>query len=260
MTTISSRHHPIVKHFRDVARGGGSSMLLDGWHLLAEATDAGVPIETLAVYGPRSDAEEALIARARRASAHVVEVSDAVLNAISPVNSPTGVVAVAVRPRIDAASILVPTPALVLAAIGVQDPGNLGALVRAAAAAGATGVIVDGTTADPWGWKALRASMGGVFRIPVIRTLALEASIAEWHAAGIVVAAAVPRGGISMYEMALTPPAAIIVGGEGGGVPEAIVAAATTRVSIPMHGAVESLNVATAAALILYEARRQRTS
>lgn len=258
MTAITSRHHPIVKEFRELARGGGPVMLLDGWHLLAEAVAAGVAIETVAVCGPPTAEEQIVIDRAGRAGAHIVEVSGAALSAMSPVNSPTGVVATARKPAADAAAMLAPGPALVLAAIGIQDPGNAGAVIRSAAAAGATGVLADDASADPWGWKALRASMGSVFHLPVIRTRTPMASIESWKAAGLSIVAAVPRGGVSMYDMDLTRPVAILMGGEGPGLPDEVITAADARVSIPMSDSAESLNVAVAAALLMYEARRQR--
>ncbi len=235
-------------------------MLLDGWHLLTEAVNAGIVIETVALCGPPTTAGQIIIDRARRAGAHVIEVSGAVLHALSPVKAPTGVVASAKTPVVDVASILQPAPALVLAGVGIQDPGNTGALIRSAAAAGSTGVVVDDTTADPWGWKALRASMGSVFHLPVIRTRALAQSVAGWRAAGVSVVAAVPRDGTPMYEVDFTTPTVILLGGEGAGLPDAMLAAANRQVTIPMSGAVESLNVAVAAALLLYEARRQRGS
>lgn len=257
MTEITSRQHPIVKQFRDAAHGG-SLMLLDGWHLLAEALSAEVRIETLAVCGPMSVDQQALVERARHADARIVEVSEAVLNALSPVNSPTGVVATARKPITDAAAMLLPAPPLVLAGLGIQDPGNAGAVIRSAAAAGATGVIVDEATADPWGWKALRASMGGVFRLPVTRSRNPLTTLAAWQSAGVTVAAAVPHDGVSIYDLDLTRPLVVLMGGEGPGLSDEVVASADARISIPMSGAVESLNVAVAAALILYEARRQR--
>jgi TrmH family RNA methyltransferase len=258
MTAITSRHHPLVKEFRDAARGG-DVMLLDGWHLLAEAVAAGVAIETLAVCGPPTVQEQTVIDRARAAQARVVEVSTAVLNAMSPVNSPTGVVATARQPAIDASAVLMPPPALVLAGFGLQDPGNAGAVIRSAAAAGATGVMLDEASADPWGWKALRASMGGVFHLPVIRSRNPLTVLGEWRAAGVKLIAAEPRGGVAMHDMDLTGPVAVLMGGEGPGLPTEALTAADARISIPMAGAVESLNVAVAAALILYEARRQRS-
>jgi TrmH family RNA methyltransferase len=258
MSVITSRQHPIVKEFRELAHGGGPMMLLDGWHLLTEAVAAGVAIDTVALCGPPTAAEQITIERAQRAGARVIDVSGSVLNALSPVNAPTGVVASATKPRVEAATMLQPEPALILAGFGLQDPGNAGAVVRAAAAAGATGVVVDEATADPWGWKALRASMGSAFHVPVMRTRALEQLVVGWRAAGVTVVAAVPRDGTSMYDVDLTRPAALLLGGEGAGLPPSLVSSADARVTIPMKAPVESLNVAVAAALLLYEARRQR--
>lgn len=256
---ITSRHHPIVKEFRDLARGGGPLMLLDGWHLLGEAASARIAVDTIAICGPPTAQEQRLIDRLRGAGAAIIEVSGTVLNALSPVNSPTGVVASARRPAVDAAAILSPAPALVLAATGLQDPGNAGAIIRSAAAAGATGVALDEASADPWGWKALRASMGSAFHVPVIRSRSLATLVDEWRATGLQIAATVPRHGTPMHDADLRVPTALLLGGEGAGLPEDVVAAADLRVSIPMRRGIESLNAAVAAAVLLYEAQRQRT-
>jgi TrmH family RNA methyltransferase len=177
---------------------------------------------------------------------------------VSPVNSPTGVVATARIPETSLASLLTPPPALVLAAAGLQDPGNAGAIIRSAAAAGATGVVMDELSADPWGWKALRASMGSGFYVPVLRTRSVASLIKAWKSAGVRIVATMPRGGVSMYDVDFTKPIAVLLGGEGAGLSEELAANADERVSIPMQGPIESLNVAVAAAVLLYEAERQR--
>jgi TrmH family RNA methyltransferase len=259
MDVITSRQHPIVKEFRELARGAGPLMLLDGWHLLHEAAAAEVVVDKIAICGPPTAKEESVVDRLRRAGARVVAVSGGVLNALSPVNSPTGVVASAQIPTVTASAVLTPSPALVLAGASVQDPGNAGAIIRSAAAAGATGVVLDELSADPWGWKALRASMGSAFHLPVVRSRAMEKLIADWRSGGVQIVAAVPRGGRSMYEVDFTKPTAVLMGGEGAGLPEGLIAAADARVSIPMKGSIESLNAAVAAAVLLYEAQRQRT-
>jgi TrmH family RNA methyltransferase len=257
---ITSRQHPIVKEFRGLARGAGPLMLLDGWRLLGEAAAARVVVETIAICGPPTTHDERVVERLRGAGAQVVEVSGSVLNALSPVASPTGVVASARIPAVVVASVLAPAPALVLAAAGLQDPGNAGAIIRSAAAAGASGVVLDESSADPWSWKALRASMGSAFHVPVVRSRALAGLIEDWRSSGVRIVATIPRGGTPMYDVDFTAPTAVLLGSEGAGLPEDILAAADTRVSIPMHGAIESLNAAVAAALLLYEAQRQRRS
>ena len=257
---ITSRQHPIVKEFRELARSGGPRMLLDGWHLLGEAAEAKIAVETVAICGPPSAVEQRVIDRLQRDGARIVEVAGSVLNALSPVAAPTGVVASARKPEIRAGAICEPAPALVIAAIGLQDPGNVGALIRSAAAAGATGVVVDDASADPWGWKALRASMGSVFRIPVIRSRRIEPLLSDWRAAGLRIVAATPAGGVEMRAIELRVPSALLIGGEGQGVPRELQAIADTRVTIPMRNGIESLNAAVAGAVLLYEAQRQRTT
>jgi TrmH family RNA methyltransferase len=188
----------------------------------------------------------------------VVHVSKAVLLAMSPVRAPSGIVAVCERPVVDRRAVLAPAPALVLAALGVQDPGNMGAIVRSADAAGATGVVYDAHAADPWGWKALRASMGSMFRLPVYREPAAVDRLRDWQRDGMRVVAADSGHGISMYDLDLTGPLTLVLGGEGAGLPSDVLAMADARVRVPMRPRVESLNVAVAAALLLYEAARRR--
>jgi TrmH family RNA methyltransferase len=145
-------------------------------------------------------------------------------------------------------------------AVDVQDPGNLGALIRVAEAGGATRVVVTGKSADPFGWKALRGSMGSALRFPVLVIQdPLQAISAERaHACHIVATA--PRGGESIFEVNLTRPTAVLVGSEGQGLPPDLIQAADDCVTIPMEPPVESLNAAVTAALITYEARRQRAA
>lgn len=255
---ITSRQHPLVKEFRELAKGAGPSMLLDGWHLLAEAAATGIVVDKIAVCGPPTRDEQRILDRLQHAGAALVEVSSAVLNALSPVTAPTGVVASARTPHVATSAVLSPAPALVLAAAGLQDPGNVGAIIRSAAAAGATGVVLDELSADPWGWKALRASMGSAFHLPVCRSRALLSLVDEWRRSGLTIIASVPRGGVEMYRHDFSRPTAVLLGGEGAGLASELMHAADARISIAMHGSIESLNAAVAAALLLYEAQRQR--
>jgi RNA methyltransferase, TrmH family len=199
-----------------------------------------------------------VLERARRAGAQVVAVSSTVIDAISPVRSPSAVVALARRPSVAMAALHSPSPALVLAIAGVQDPGNVGAAIRAAAAGGATGVACDRASADPYGWKALRASMGSAFHVPVLRLEDMQEAVAQWKAAGLSILATTPRGGKSIYEVDWRSPVAILMGGEGAGLPPSLSETADVRVTIPMRAPVESLNVAMSAALMIFEAQRQR--
>lgn len=259
MTTITSRQHPLVQTFRAVARGGRGLALVDGWHLLEDAARAGARVDLVALHGAPPDAAcGALVDQLAADGVRVVQVSAAVLNALSPVRTPTGVVALVERPAPAPEAVLRPDPALVLLAVGMQDPGNVGATLRAAEAGGATGVLFAGTTADPFGWKALRAAMGSTFRLPVTVVPDPLDACAWLRRQGLRVLATTPRGGVAMHEADLAGPVAIVLGGEGPGLPPALAEAADGGISIPMARPVESLNVAVAAALLVYEARRQR--
>jgi len=148
--------------------------------------------------------------------------------------------------------------ALVLLLAGLQDPGNVGAIIRTAAASGATGVAAIEGTANPFGWKALRGAMGGTFRIPVSTRGSLLDAISAARDADVQIVAAVPREGTPLPEVDFRGPTALVLGGEGAGISDAVAAAADTTVTIPMRRPIESLNVSIAAAVILYEAFRQR--
>lgn len=263
--TITSRRSPVVAAFRDAARARRANrkrLLLDGARLIAAAHRAGAPLER-AVFSHealrRRDGPHAGLAE--RLKADGVEVFSApapVLAAVSPVRSPSGAAALALH-RPAAAAQAFAGAGLVLALIGVQDPGNLGAIVRAADAGGAAGVLVAGGSADPFGWRALRGAMGGAFRLPVVDAGAADAAIDAARARGATVLAAAPRGGTPVHEADLTGPRLVLVGGEGAGLGRSA-DRADGRISVPMRKHVESLNAAVAAALIVYEARRQRAA
>jgi TrmH family RNA methyltransferase len=260
MSIITSRRHRLVADCRAIVRGDDARLLLDGWHLLADALSAGLRMDWVAVDASRPPADPSLLEGARASGALVAQVTAAVMDALSPVRSASGIVAVCPRPAIEPAALVAPAPALVLAAFGVQDPGNVGAIVRSVDAAGATGVLLDHETADPWSWKALRASMGSTFRVPVYRDDTARDRVRAWRRQGLRVIAADSREGVSMYDMPLTDPIVLALGAEGAGVPDDVLALADARVRIPMRARVDSLNVAVAAALLAYEARRQRSA
>ncbi|MEW6320736.1 MAG: RNA methyltransferase [Acidobacteriota bacterium] len=257
---ITSRRHALVKTFRDAARTPGDLTVIDGWHLVAEALSSGVPLHTVAV---STDARDPAAPRLRRrleaAGTAVVDVAPAVLDALSPVRTPSGVAALVMRREPPPEALVAPPPALVVVGLDIQDPGNAGALVRAAEAGGATGVVLAGASADPWSWKALRASMGSTFRLPVRRAREAVAACAALRGQGVRLVAAVPHGGVPMHDADLRSALALLVGGEGAGLPRAVRSLADAAVTVPMRAPVESLNVAVAAALLVYEADRQRS-
>ena len=259
---ITSRHNPLVTRYRAAARGETiDQILLDGPHLVGDALAAGVVMSHAVVVSTASDRPDirALMADLERAGVDVALVAPQVMATVSPVRSSSAIVALARRPVGDTARLYAGTAPLVVVAYDVQDPGNLGAIVRAAEAGQATSVIAAGACADPFGWKALRGSAGSALRLPIAIAADVASVIADARQHGCRVVATVPRGGRSLYDTDLRGASAILIGGEGPGLTPALIARADATLTIPMRTPVESLNAAVAAAVIVYEALRQRS-
>jgi TrmH family RNA methyltransferase len=270
---VASRQNALVARYRAAARGKTSDvLLLDGVHLVSEAVAAGARIRHAAVKTEAMNITEVglLVDKLTHSKAEVVMASASVMDALSPVRSSSTVVALADRPAVSAQMLYRRGPEraarrhddapLIVMAVDVQDPGNIGAIVRVAEAGGATGVVAAGASADPFGWKALRGSMGSALRLPLLVQPDAARAVADARRHGCRIMATVPRGGRSLFEVAYTGPVAMLIGGEGPGLPPALIDGADERVTIPMQTPVESLNAAVTAALVVYEARRQRTA
>jgi len=258
---VTSRHNPNIARYRAVARGDALDLLLlDGPHLVADALAAGVVLESVTVLSTALDRPEigALISKAEAAGAEVVTATPEVMAVVSPVRSSSAIVALGRRPAREARRLYTGAAPLVLIAADVQDPGNLGAIIRAAEAGLATSVIAAGACADPFGWKALRGSSGSGLRLPISTSTSPAVALAEARQHGCRVIATVPRGGRSLYDTDLRGAVAVLIGGEGPGLDPAVIEQADDRLTIPMRAPVESLNAAVAAAIVVYEALRQR--
>jgi RNA methyltransferase, TrmH family len=264
---ITSRHNPIVRACRALARErDGNRVLLDGAHLVEDALEAGLSIESVIASSGFAASQPALLTRLERESL-VYIASDEVLAGASPVKSPGGIVAVASLAAADLSAVLPQhasegsayLPAMAVALIDVQDPGNAGAVVRCVEAAGGTGVVACGATSDLRGWKALRASMGSAFRVP-IAAASVEQLFSDAKVAGVrVIASTLDAAAADMRDITWTEPFVLLVGNEGRGLPAGVAARAEVRVRIPMFGKLQSMNAAMSAAVILYEAQRQRS-
>ena len=252
---ITSRDNPIFKRLKKLAesaraRREAQMTLLDGEHLLAAYLDAGGQPHTLAraaSFGRERCAQ--LAARCSRAKAIVLP--DALFAELAPVATPTGLLA--------EAAWLVPTPPdgipLVIVLDGIQDPGNLGAMLRTGAAAGATLAVLSRGCHDPWSPKALRGGQGAQFVLP----MRLGADLVTWLQAfaGRSVALA-PAEDSDFYALDLGGPLALVAGNEGAGLSAAVRGAAQLSAQIPMAGRIESLNASAALAVAVFEAARQR--
>jgi TrmH family RNA methyltransferase len=282
---ITSKDNKWLKLFRAALNGTGPGegdfLGVEGPKLVEEALRSGLEAEALLVSatGERemgnilraASESEAGIARER-----ILRTSDKMFHSVAGTEAPQGVAALfrqpawgiddVLRGRAGADAALKAEAPLVVVLAGIQDPGNVGTILRSAEAFGASGAVTTRGTADPWSPKALRASAGSAFRMPVVRGIAAPILLAQLKMHHIkFVAATRQRGkgsGAGAADMptwdALSGPAAIFVGNEGAGLPAEVQSAADATISIPMSEPVESLNAAVAASLVLYEAARQR--
>jgi RNA methyltransferase, TrmH family len=261
-TIIRSRTNPLIKRLRALKeRGtGGDLALLEGLTLVAEGLAAGLQFVEAAVTPAAEETARGqdLVRQLSLRRVAVRRVGEAVLASLSEAETSQGLLALARRPSFDEEALYAGVP-LVIVAAGLQNPGNVGAVLRAAEAAGATGAYLSRGTADPFSWKALRGAMGSAFRLPIATVASLHDIDQAAKKAGVALVATVPRGGTPLPSADLRQPMAILFGGEGPGLPDQVIQRADVRLSIPMRPGVESLNVAVSAAIILYEAGRQRT-
>jgi TrmH family RNA methyltransferase len=254
-TPITSHDNPIVKRLKKLAesaraRREARMTLLDGEHLLAAYLDAGGQPHTL-VRAASFDAGKLAPLAARCSQAKVIVLPDALFAELAPVATPTGLLAEAawLSPPAIAA-----TP-LVIVLEDIQDPGNLGAMLRTGAAAGATLAVLSKGCHDPWSPKALRGGQGAQFVLPLDQGVDVPAWCAQFKGQSLALALAEDR---SVFSRDLTGPLAFIVGNEGAGLSGEVRAAATATVQIPMPGKMESLNASAALAIAVFEAVRQR--
>jgi len=254
-TPITSRDNPIFKRLKKLAesaraRREAQMTLLDGEHLLAAYLDAGGQPHTL-VRAASFDAGKLAHLAARCSQAKAIVLPDALFAELAPVATPTGLLAEAAwlsPPAIEA------TP-LVIVLEDIQDPGNLGAMLRTGAAAGATQAVLSKGCHDPWSPKALRGGQGAQFVLPVAQGVDVAAWCAQFNGQSLALALGEDR---SVFSSDLTGPLAIIVGNEGAGLSDDVRAAATAMLQIPMPGKMESLNASAALAIAVFEAVRQR--
>lgn len=196
-----------------------------------------------------------LVERAEKKGVRLVRVSKDVFRKLADVMEPQGLAAVVKMPAWTAEKILKTANALVVVACGIQDPGNLGTLIRSAEACGAAGLIALENTADAYNAKVVRSTAAALLTLPVVRMKA-EAFLADAKKRKLRLAATTAREGVGYKQFDWkTRPLALCIGSEGEGLPATVEAACTERVTIPMRGTAESLNAAVAASILLFEAQ-----
>jgi len=260
-TVIRSRANAAVRRFRARKEQGPDAelLLIEGTKLLEEAVAAGLIVAEVAATPAAAQRARnaALLAPLRSRRVPLRLVAEDVMASLSEAETSQGVLALAHRPRFVEDDLFRGVP-LVVVGVALQNPGNLGGLLRTAEAAGATGVWLTRGSADPLSWKALRGAMGSAFRLPHLAGSPLAEAERRLRARGLPIVATTSAGGDPYDRARLDGPMAVLFGNEGEGLPADLLARADRRVGIPLAGPVESLNVGVAAGVVLFEAARQR--
>lgn len=254
MKEITSVHNPSVQHLRELqrprARREAELFLAESAKMVREALSLSL-CRTLVVQAERAQEYAGEIERAQAAGCEVLLVAKNVMDVLSEAKTPQGIlctVAMPPEPRALSGSRFV-------ALDGVQDPGNVGTILRTADAAGFDGALLGRGCADLYSAKTLRSTMGSVFRVPVRRTDDLAGELEGMKRRGYAVVAT-ELGGEDFYARCPHERCVLVIGSEGQGVSEAVRAAATHHLALPMRGGAESLNAAVAAGIMIYEMAR----
>jgi|SRR5215469_682291 len=256
-TMISSKTNARVKQLRGAFAGNArlseGLVAIEGEHLLEEAIRSGVALKAVFVGGRKP------VPHGLPRDTELLRLADDAFVSAVETSSPQGIAALMVPPVHRFEDLLKDSASLIVVACGLQDPGNLGALIRSAEAFGATGVVTTPGTVSAWNQKALRSGAGSTFRVPVVAAKAEQVRELKEHKVRLL--AAVGAGGAGVEEaqaLDLRGACAFMIGNEGAGLSEEWLAMSDARVTIPCPGPVESLNAAVAGSLLLYEASRQR--
>ena len=258
MKTIHSRDNPFVKQLVALAHSSRERRkvgltVLDGIHLVRAYIDACGAPHAIAIAESAVARIEVIELRANCAPHGVNILADKLMAEASSLDSPAFVMAMVATPAAHA----VPPEATMLVLEDVQDPGNVGSMLRSAAAAGISDIVLSKTSAFAWSPKVLRAAQGAHFFLNIVEGVDVVALISAYQGQSL---ALVPHGvgAARLYDVDMAGPVAILIGNEGTGLTGALIDSATHRVAIPMPGKIESLNASAAGAICLFEMTRQR--
>jgi RNA methyltransferase, TrmH family len=261
---ISSAANPLVKRVRLLVdrkhRRRESAFVVQGIQPVWQAVEARADVEVIIVAPDllRHPGAAAMVAEQEAAGVRVARLSGELFGRIADRDGPAGLAAIVRFAPLALSDLAVGADAVFAALHSVGNPGNLGTIIRTASAAGAAAVILIGPSADPYDPAAVKASMGALFSVPVA-TVASAAEFLDWaERGGVTVAATSPRGSVTCWEAELPLPLALLFGSEGNGLPDEVLDAADRQVAIPMAGTAESLNLAVAAGILLFELPRRR--
>lgn len=262
---ITGRHNPLLKDLRAVYAQGNLTddgcFAVEGVRSLEEAIRSGVRFRAVFFTDAADAGTQRLTQRMLEQIGHKVEtylVPAKLFHEAVGTESPQGVAALVHRKEWTLEDVLRVQPALVVVAAGLQDPGNLGTLVRSAEAFGAGGVVVTEGTVSVYNPKTVRATAGSIFRLPVVTGKAAEL-IAQLQGKQVKLFGTSSHKGTPLQEAAMDGPCALFIGNEGAGLPREIMAKMDGALAIPQVRPVESLNAGVASSILLYEAARQRS-
>jgi len=264
---IASPANALLKVFRRALADGVTRegwLAVEGPHLVEEALDAGessvrskvIVQSVLVAHGVATKFRE-LLERLTR-DAEVTEVPDRLFDSVAQTETPQGIAALVELTPYDIAAAFARPDALILVACGLQDPGNLGTMMRSAQALGGSALVTLPATVSPFNPKAVRSSAGAIFRLPVFRNDHPARLVERAKSAGVVLVAADRHASLAAVDADLRGPVAFLIGQEAAGLPDEIARHAAVRVSVPIRADTDSLNASTAASILLYEAARQR--
>ena len=261
---IRSSHNSLLKLAASLKikkhRDDNSLFVVEGVRLVEEATQAGweimAAISTSKAY--KQERVQGIVKQLTERSCRIAVIEEELYAKITDTEQPQGIMALVRKKETRLEEIVNSTSPLLAILDGVQDPGNVGSLIRTADAAGCTAVVLTAGCADVYGGKVVRATMGSLFHLPVVSNVTVTELVDWLHDNHISLAATALSSSNLYHEVDLRGSVAIVLGNEGAGVSVELLSRAEQRLHIPIHGQAESLNVAAAAAIIFYEAARQR--
>lgn len=261
---ITSRKNEIIKKAAHLGsstafRREQNAFLAEGARLCADAADSGIPIQSVFYTEKAAEKYAFYLERIFPVAEQTFLISESVAELLSDTRSSQGVFCVAAHPTASQTAQHLDEHGCYIALENLQDPSNLGAVLRTAEALGISGVLLLGDCCDPYGPKALRAGMGAVFRLPLFLEPDFSLCVSAIKDKGILSAAAVPDSSAQDITKTEFPAGVVLViGNEGAGLTEQTIKACDIRVTIPMKGRAESLNAASSAAILMWEMMRTR--
>ncbi|WP_026306397.1 TrmH family RNA methyltransferase [Smaragdicoccus niigatensis] len=253
LTERSGRVVAAAKLHRTAARRKAERFLVEGTNSIESAIPAGLVVE-LFVTTDAAEKYQSLVSAASACGAPVTIVTERAAAALSDTVTPVGMVAVCRTVDVDLADILDRKPSLVAMPVEAGEPGNAGTIIRVADAAGADGVVFAGDSVDPHNGKVVRSAAGSLFHLPVCRERSITDAIAAARASGLQILATAASGEVGLADAGplLERPTVWLFGNEAHGLSDEVTALADARVSIPIYGRAESLNLAVSAGICLY--------